>query len=172
MWHSMLQRCFDLTYKEKRPAYKPVTCCDEWLLFENYYEWLHSQENFEQWYNGKRWAVDKDILNKGNKIYSSENCCLIPQNVNCLFLKRESERGKYPIGVQYTESGYLAKCRNPFLDKAVELGYYSTPEKAFEVYKKYKESIIKQVAEVEYSNGNITKECYKAMMNYKVEITD
>lgn len=172
MWHSMLQRCFDLTYKENRPAYKPVTCCHEWLLFEDYYEWLHSQENFEQWYKGKRWAVDKDILNKGNKIYSPDNCCLIPQNVNCLFLKRESERGRYPIGVHYTNDGFVARCRNPFLDKAVELGCYSTPEKAFEVYKKYKEDIIKQVAEDEYLKGNITKQCHDAMMKYEVEITD
>lgn len=172
MWHSMLQRCFDSTYKEKRPAYKSVTCCDEWMLFENYYEWLHSQENFEQWYNGKRWAVDKDILVKGNKTYSPETCCLIPQNVNCLFLKRESERGKYPIGVRYTDNGFIATCRNPFLDRAVELGYYSTPERAFNAYKVYKEDIIKQVAEIEYSNGNITKRCYEAMICYEVEITD
>lgn len=171
-WRRMIVRCFNEQYKENRPAYKFVTCCEDWLNYEKYYEWLHSQENFEQWYNGKRWAIDKDILNKGNKVYSPENCCLIPQNVNCLFLKREAERGKHPIGVQHTESGFLAKCRNPFLDKAIELGYYSTPEKAFEVYKDYKENIIKQVGEVEYSKGNITKECYDAMMKYEVEITD
>lgn len=172
IWQAILQRCYNATYKENRPAYKQVTCCNEWLNFENFCDWLHSQPNFDKWHNGKRWAVDKDILNKGNKVYSPENCCLIPQNVNCLFLKRESERGKYPIGVRYTKNGFLAKCRNPFLDKAVELGYYSTPEKAFEVYKTYKEDIIKQVAEIEYKDGNITKECYEAMMKYKVEITD
>ena len=118
-WRRMIVRCFNEWYKENRPAYKFVTVCDEWLNYENYYEWIHSQENFEHWYNGKRWAIDKDILNKGNKIYSPENCCLIPQNVNCLFLKREAERGKYPIGVRYTENGFLATCRNPFLDKAL-----------------------------------------------------
>lgn len=171
-WRRMIVRCFNEWYKENRPAYKFVTVCDEWLNYENFYEWIHSQENFEQWYNGKRWAIDKDILHKGNKVYSPENCCLIPQNVNCLFLKRESERGKYPIGVQYTEKGFSAKCRNPFLNKAVELGYYSTPEKAFEAYKKYKENIIKQVAQEEYNKGNITKQCYDAMMKYEVEITD
>ena len=59
------------------------------------------------------------------------------------------------------------------LDKAVEIGYYSTPEKAFYLgYKPYKENIIKQVAQIEYDNGNITEECYQAMMNYEVEIDD
>ena len=89
-----------------------------------------------------------------------------------MFLKREAERGEYPIGVRYTNDGFLAVCRNPFLDKSVELGYYSTPERAFQAYKEYKEKIIKQVAEAEYKAGNITEECYKAMLNYEVEITD
>ena len=171
-WLRMLNRCFDENVKNNQPTYKDVSMCKEWLFFDNFYEWLHSQPNFDKWYNNKRWAVDKDIFVKKNKTYSPEFCCLVPQNVNCLFLKREAERGKYPIGVRYTNDGFLASCHNPFTDKREELGCYSTPEKAFEVYKKYKEDIIKQVAEVEFNNGNITKECYEAMINYKVEITD
>ena len=171
-WLRMLNRCFDKNVQEKQPTYKDVSICNEWLLFDNFYEWLHSQPNFSKWNENKRWAVDKDIFIKRNKTYSPDTCCLVPQNVNCLFLKREAERGKYPIGVRHTNDGYLAVCRNPFLNRAVELGYYSTPEKAFEAYKVYKEDIIKQVAEVEYKADNITKQCYEAMMNYEVEIDD
>lgn len=171
-WAHIIERCFDKKLKKKQPTYTDINCCEEWLNFENFYEWLHSQPNFDKWYNGKRWAVDKDILNKGNKTYSPENCCLIPQNVNCLFLKREAERGQYPIGVHYKNNGFVARCRNPFTDTTEELGSYSTPEKAFGAYKVYKENIIKQVAESEYKNGNITEECYQAMMNYEVEIDD
>lgn len=133
---------------------------------------MHSQPNFDKWYSGKRWAIDKDILVKGNKVYSPDVCCLVPQNVNCLFLKREAERGDYPIGVGYKNESFLASCHNPFTNRKEELGYYSTPEKAFYTYKDYKENLIKQVAQIEYDKGNITKECYDAMMNYKVEITD
>lgn len=171
-WLRMLNRCFDKNVQEKQPTYKDVSICNEWLLFDNFYEWLHSQPNFSKWNENKRWAVDKDIFIKRNKTYSPDTCCLVPQNVNCLFLKREAERGKYPIGVRHTNDGYLAVCRNPFLNRAVELGYYSTPEKAFEAYKIYKEDIIKQVAEVEYKADNITKQCYEAMINYEVEIDD
>lgn len=171
-WKQMLRRCFSGKEKERIRAYGNVTCCDEWLNYENFYEWLHNQPNFDKWKNGKRWAVDKDIIIKGNKVYNPDACCLIPQNVNCLFLKREAERGDYPIGVRYTDDGFLAICRNPFLDKAVELGCYYTPEKAFQAYKTYKEDVIKQVAEAEYSDGNITEECYRAMINYVVEIDD
>lgn len=172
-WIDMLKRCFIEKTKNKQPSYKEVECCKEWLNFEVFCDWLHSQPNYDKWKNGYRWAIDKDILVKRNKVYSPETCCLIPQNVNCLFLKREAERGKYPIGVRYREEGFLAVCRNPFLNKAVEIGNYSTPEKAFYLgYKPYKENIIKQVAQIEFDKGNITKECYDAMMNYEVEITD
>lgn len=173
IWLRILYRCFDEKTKKKQPTYRDVTCCDEWLNYENFYKWLHSQENFNQWYNGKRWAVDKDIFVKRNKIYSPENCCLVPQNVNCLFLKREAERGKYPIGVRCRDNGFVAVCRNPFEDKAVEIGCYSTPRNAFySGYKPYKENIIKRVAQVEFEKGNITEKCYNAMMSYEVEIDD
>lgn len=171
-WTEMLRRCFDEAHRDRQPTYKQVICCEEWLNYENYYEWLHSQSNFEKWFNGNRWAIDKDILFKKNKVYSPETCCLVPQNVNCLFLKREAERGAYPIGVTYKKDGFLASCHNPFTNKREELGYYSTPEYAFNTYKIYKEDIIKQVAEIEYSKGNIIEECYEAMMNYEVEIDD
>lgn len=171
-WIHILQRCFDDRLKEKQPSYIDKECCEEWLYYPNFYEWLHSQSNFDKWYNGKRWAIDKDILVKGNKVYSPDVCCLIPQNVNCLFLKREAERGVYPIGVSYKNEGFLASCHNPFTNRREELGYYSTPEKAFYAYNDYKEKLIKQVAQIEYDKGNITKECYDAMMNYEVEITD
>lgn len=171
-WIHILQRCFDDELKKRQPSYKDKECCEEWLYYPNFYEWLHGQPNFDKWYNGKRWAIDKDILIKGNKVYSPEACCLIPQNVNCLFLKREAERGKYPIGVHCTEDGFMARCRNPFMDKAEDLGCYSTPEKAFYAYKIYKEDIIKQVAQEEYAKCNITKRCYDAMMKYEVEIDD
>lgn len=47
------------------------------------------------------WALDKDILVKGNKIYSPETCCFVPQEINNLFTKRKSCRGTLPIGVKY-----------------------------------------------------------------------
>ena len=171
-WYHIIQRCYSGKLKEKQPAYKDIAVCSEWLYYENFYEWLHSQPNFDKWYNGKRWALDKDILSKGNKVYSPENCCLVPQNVNCLFLKREAERGKHPIGVRYTNDGFLASCHNPFTNRREELGCYPTPEKAFIAYKNYKEDIIKKVAQIEFDAGNITEQCYQAMMSYEVEITD
>lgn len=171
-WNNMLKRCFDEKVKNKYNTYKDATCCEEWLFFENFYEWLHSQENFDKWLNGNKWSLDKDILLKDNKFYSPNTCCLIPQNVNKLFTKRNADRGDLPIGVTRRKEKYISQCDNPITDKKEHLGMHLIPMTAFQAYKKRKEEIIKQVAQVEYSNGNITERCYDAMMRYEVEITD
>lgn len=173
-WKHMLQRCFDEKFKERQPTYKDVTCCANWLYFENFYEWLHSQENFDKWLNGERWAIDKDILVKGNKIYSSETCCLVPPNVNSLFLKGNANRGDLPIGVCYCEhngcSYYVTSVSRKRDGSPYK--YFKSPSDAYIFYKKYKEEVIQQSAIEEYEKGNITKACYEAMMNYEVKIDD
>lgn len=171
-WQNMIKRSFSKKEKEEHPTYKDVTCCKEWLCFENFYEWLHSQKNFQKWFDGYRWDLDKDILIKGNKIYSPETCCLVPNNVNKLFVKRDNARGKMPIGVAKNREGFRAECKNPIKNKIDTSTTYPTIEQAFQEYKVIKENIIKQVAQEEYNKGNITKKCYDAMMKYKVEITD
>ena len=172
-WSHILERCFNNKLKEKHLTYANVTCCDEWLLYENFYEWLHNQPNFVKWYNGFRWAIDKDILNKGNKVYSPKNCCLVPQNVNSLFTKSNTIRGDLPIGVIRKGNKYIAQCENPINNKREHVGCYPTPEDAFYFgYKPHKEDLIKQIAQIEYGKGNITEWCHNAMINYQVEITD
>lgn len=172
-WYAMIRRCFDEKIKDKNPTYKDVTCCDEWLLYDNFYEWLHSQENFNKWYDNDGWNVDKDILVKGNKIYSPETCCLVPHNVNTLFVKNNKDRGGCPIRVYFYKKSNKFRAQISNKNQLNGLGYYLTLEDAFYLgYKPYKENLIKQVAQEEYAKGNITKHCYDAMMNYEVEITD
>lgn len=172
MWRGMLERCFSERFKNKHQSYKDAICCDEWLLYESFYEWLHNQENFDKWNDGNRFALDKDILIKGNKFYYPKGCCLVPINVNSLFTKSNAIRGIEPIGVKKHGKKYQASCHNPFTNKMEFIGTYPTTEDTFIAYKNYKEDIIKQVAKEEYNKGNITKECYNAMMNYEVEIDD
>jgi hypothetical protein len=171
-WCKMLQRGFSKKVKDKYTTYKDVTVCKEWLNYENFYEWLHSQENFDKWLNGSRWNIDKDIISKDNKIYSPDTCCLVPQEVNVLFVRQGSTRGEFPIGVCWNKSHgtYSATCS--YNGSQVTIGFYQTPEEAFQAYKEYKESIIKETAKEYYSKGEIIKRCYDAMMNYEVEITD
>lgn len=171
-WRGVIERCYDIEYKQNHTTYINVGCCEEWLYYENFYDWLHGQENFYKWYNGDKWNIDKDILIKGNKLYSPETCCLVPNRVNKLFIKSNAMRGGLPIGVSKDRGKFKALCNNPFTKKCEFLGEYKNPIDAFQKYKKVKEFYIKQVAEIEYANGNIINKCYNAMMHYEVEITD
>lgn len=172
-WHSMMVRCYSPTSKEYKPTYENINVCNEWKLFENFYDWLHTQDNVHLFNNETNWQLDKDIIFKNNDLYCPERCVLVPKNINILFLRRKEYRGQYPIGVYLDKDNYFrAQCRNPFENKQILLGRYNDPNSAFNAYKKYKEEIIKRVAEDEYSKGRITKICYDTMMNYEVEITD
>lgn len=169
-WVNILIRCYDKKFKEKHKTYQDVICCKEWLLFDNFYEWLHEQENFEQWFNGRLWAVDKDILIKGNKLYCPQNCCLVPPQVNTLFTKRDSARSDFTIGVMQHRNKYRGHVS--INGKQLNMPVRRTIEEAFADYKAIKEDNIRRIAQMEYKEGNITKKCYDAMMSYEVEITD
>lgn len=173
-WYHMLTRCLNSEYKNKKPTYKDVTCCDEWLSFWNFCDWLRSQENYNVWKELKWSSIDKDIFRKGNKIYSPENCFLVPVNVNNLFVKHDALRGEHPIGVYYDKDvkKYKSFCTNPFIEKIVTIGSYNTEKEAFESYKEYKEALIKKIADIEYEKGTITEKCKNAMYRYVVEIND
>jgi len=56
------------------------------------------------------------------------------------------------------------------MGKDTRLGRFKTYEEAFNVYKTYKEKIVKQVAEK--FKSFIPSKVFNSMMNYIVEITD
>ena len=173
-WQNMLQRCFDNKYKEKEPTYKNVTCCDRWLCFANFLEDFEILKQEYNWSENETLNLDKDILHKNNKIYSLENCVLVPQWINSLFTKNDTKRGEYPIGVYYNKQRkkYQAFCN--INGKLIGLGYYSTPLEAFSAYKIAKENEIKRIANDCVLKGFITQDSrlYNAMMGYQIEIDD
>ena len=173
-WKSMLRRCFDNKLKEKYPTYKDITCCDRWLCFANFLKDLEMLKQEYNWSADEKLNLDKDILNKNNKIYSLENCVLVPDWINLLFIKNDTKRGEYPVGVSYHKQckKYQAKCN--INGKQTRLGYYNTIEEAFNAYKIAKEQEIKRVANECVSKGYIVKDSrlYNAMINYQVEIID
>jgi len=165
-WHGMLSRSLSEYEKSRHPTYKDVTCCKEWLHYSTFKKWFDI--NYYE-IEGQKMDLDKDILFKDNKIYSPETCVFVPRRINTMFMKHSAKRGVYPIGVYFnkTRNNYTARCLCEY-DKF--LGSFATSEKAFNVYKEYKEKRIKEVAD-EYKN-RIPLKLYEAMYNYIVEITD
>ena len=171
IWYNMLKRCYDPKYQEKHPTYKGCRVEDYLLNFQHMGKWI--EENYYE-VSGEQMCLDKDILCKGNKVYSRETCIFVPQRINLLFTKRDNDRGDCPIGVDQLPSGnYEVRCWDGY-GKRVNLGTYSSKEEAFQVYKNYKERIIREV--IDSYEGKIPEPFYsrlkKAMYNYKVEIDD
>lgn len=163
LWAGMLFRC----YSRRFSSYKNVTVCDEWLTLSNFKKWFENPENgYREGYH-----LDKDILVKGNKVYSPETCCFVPTAINSLLVFCcQSKRGKV-IGVgREGKNGYRASITK--YGKSIRIGCYSTIEEAFAAYKETKEAYIKEVAQEYYNRGLIAKKVYDALMRYKVEITD
>jgi len=169
VWSHMIQRCYNEKRRNKNPTYSDVNVCNEWLYFENFYEWYISQDNYEILLALNDSNLDKDILVKGNKIYAPDKCVLVPKKVNDLFRCNPHKTG-LPMGVYKHNNKYRASLQGTGNKRYI--GTFDTVEEAFSAYKKAKEMKIQMIAQEEYEKGTITQKCYEAMMNYEVEITD
>jgi len=166
LWKNMLQRCFDEKCKQKCPAYEGVTCSKEWLSMTKFIEDVSQMKGFGL----IGWALDKDILQKGNKLYSKETCCFVPAEVNNLLTKRDNSRGEYPVGVDFDKASGKFRARLNINGKAKHLGYFTTPEEAFQVYKLAKEAYIKVVAHK--WQHLLDERVFQALLDYEVNIDD
>ena len=165
IWADMIRRCYDESFQNKNQSYKGCSVCDEWHNFQNFAKWY--EDNYYE-VDGETMHLDKDILFKGNKVYSPETCVLVPQSINVLFVKRDSARGGLPIGVSKNRNKYRAGIN--LNGKSKHLGIFDCPTKAFICYKNFKENLIKDVAN-KYKDI-IPSNLYNSMIEYEVEITD
>ena len=171
IWYEMLRRCYDSKLHERYTTYKGCRVEEHLLNFQHMGEWI---ENNYYEVPGEKMCLDKDILCKGNKVYSRDTCIFVPQRINILFTKSDKTRGKNPIGVYLNSLGnYEVRCCDGY-GKQIPLGTYSTEEEAFQVYKNYKEKVIKEV--IDSYKGKIPEPHYSklktVMYNYEVEIDD
>lgn len=164
-WYNMLARCYNDKTKTNSPHCEGCFVCDEWKFYSIFKEW------FDKHYVAG-WELDKDILVKGNKEYAPDKCCFVPSEINSLFTKHTRARGQYPIGVYYNSRGWQRKYVAALHIDGIRrgIGSFFTPEEAFNAYKVAKEAYIQKVAD-KYK-GEVETRVYKAMCNYKVEITD
>jgi hypothetical protein len=133
--------------------------CDEWKTHSGFKQWF--DENYIEGY-----SLDKDILVKGNKLYSPDTCCFVPVEINNLLIKRKKHRGDLPIGVGRMNGRYRA-----FLHKK-HLGMFDTIIEAFNAYKNAKEKEIKYIASLYFNKGLISKRVFNALISRTIEITD
>lgn len=161
-WTGMLTRCYNPKYHVKKPTYKGCSVCDEWLTFSKFKAWydLNNRVGME---------LDKDILVRGNKIYSPEFCRFVPKEINTLLLTGSKSTNPNKLQGAYgpTKNGsYVAKISKN--SKLIYLGTEPTELLAHLLYKMVKEQWINDLANHYYSLGQIDSDLYTALLHWNI----
>ena len=165
LWRGMLRRCSD-KHQQKHPTYIGCLVSDNFKSFQYFAEWCNNQIGFGL----PKYQLDKDILVKGNKVYSEHTCAFVPDCLNMVLVKNDARRGQYPVGVYFNRPTQKFMAYLSVNSRHQNLGLFSTPEEAFLAYKEAKEQQIKLIAEL--YKDSIDPRVYQALLEYAVEMDD
>jgi len=86
-WRAMLRRCYYILPSGERahPNHMDVTVCEEWLTFQTFATWYEA--NYPK--GGGKYQLDKELLNRGLKIYSPATCRYVTYAQNLAWLKQK-----------------------------------------------------------------------------------
>ena len=162
MWTHMMKRCYGNNRTKKNLSYVGCTVCEEWHNYQNFARWFE-----ENYWHADFYVLDKDILKKGNKVYSPDTCLLVDNYLNMMFTNT-SNRDKYGYKRKDNE-WYVVNVSRRYFNQKSYIGQYPDAKTANMVYKQYKEKHIKQVAnEYKEKYDGLPNKLYKALYNYQI----
>lgn len=164
LWQNLLARCYYPKFQTRQPTYVGCSVSKNFRSYSYFHQWCQSQIGFGK----KGFDLDKDLLLRGNKLYSEDTCLFLPRELNSLLLSCKAVRGNLPLGVTSHQGKFLAQCHREAA--AYYLGMFDTPEEAHNAYKQAKETFIKSQAEK--WKDQIDIRAYEALMSYEISITD
>lgn len=124
-WKGAMERGYCPKLKSKHLSYVDVEVCEEWHNFQVFAEWYVNHRFY-----GLGYHLDKDLLIKGNKVYSPETCCLIPVELNTFLNDNPAVRKSLPLGVTKRTIGNNYQAAMSIENTRKHLGFYNTPEEA------------------------------------------
>lgn len=151
-WHNMICRCYDKNQVINNPTYKDCTVDKIWHNFQNFAEWF--EQNYKPHMEG--WHLDKDILVKGNKVYSPETCCFLPDEINKLF-----HRSNYIKAISFKGTKFIVSSN--IKNQKQYLGLFDTQDEAFRVYENHRKKYLEKIA-LKYKNV-LHKSVYERLIN-------
>lgn len=161
LWASMLARCQPGGVQQnKHPTYIGCSVHPEFVHFQDFAEWCQNQIGFGL----DDYALDKDLLIPGNKVYGPDTCVFIPQRLNKLLNANASKRGLYPIGVSYHAGTKRFRASIRIDGQKVELGGFGNADDAHQTYKIAKLNEIRRLAD--HYKDQIDNRVYNALISY------
>ena len=159
-WVNMIKRCYDEKIQIKRHTYIGCSVHKDWHNYQKFAKWFEKN-------NPHEYELDKDILFKGNKIYSANNCCFVPSKLNTLLKNKNRKKGNNIIGVTYHKRDNHFRSQIVIDNKLINSGGFKTEQEAFNKSKEIKEIYIKKLAN-KYKD-TITIDCYNALVNLTID---
>lgn len=168
IWLGMIRRCYSKidTDINKFKSYRGCTVSDNFKSYSYFYEWY--ERNVPNKID--RFFLDKDLLKKGNTVYSEDACTLLPREINNSIILAKWKRGDLLIGVTFDSKRNKFKPQLSINGKNKTLGYFDTEVEAFNVYKIEKEKHLNSLA-MKYKNS-LTEKSFLAILNYRVSSLD
>jgi len=155
-WYAMKNRCYSPKY-QYRDAYAGCTVCPDWMDYQVFAEWYHSQP-----FAGDRlFHLDKDLTVFGNKVYSPDTCYLVRNEVNCV-LAGNDVQGTYMKGVYIANNS----TKKPKYKNSMCSTRYDTELEAHLAYVEAKEAYVQQVA-LKYQH-ELSEAIFNNLMNWRV----
>lgn len=162
-WRGLLERCYEPKYQRRKPTYVGCQASENFKSYSYFHGWCQRQIGFGR----EGYHLDKDLIFKGNKLYSEDTCLFLPRELNTLFMSCKAARGDLPVGVTLAGNSFKAECHTP---TPQYLGVFHTSDEAFNAYKQAKEAFIKRQAEK--WKAHIDPRAYEALIAYTISITD
>jgi hypothetical protein len=158
-WRHMKSRCLvGSLFQDKKPTYKGCSVSDDFSDFQYFTKWHTGQKG----YRHLNYQLDKDILVKGNKLYSPDTCLLVPAFVNA-FCCDTANTHKGLAGVRQQENFFRATIHDGVKNK--HLGVFKTSEEAKEAYKYHKCLAAKELAKLLLSKNIVIDSRVIATLN-------
>lgn len=157
IWYKMFYRCYS---PDKYKTYEFCEVVPEWYNFQTFAEWC--SKNYVDGF-----ALDKDILFTGNKLYGPDTCCFVPQEINNQFYSNNYNHEIFGVR-KITDNIYRPRMKK--YGKEIYLGSYHNKKDALNVYFKTKESYIHELAE-KYKSV-LSDKVYNRLLSFTLNIED
>lgn len=165
VWRDMIHRCYNPRLRDKYPTYTGCVVHDNWHNFQKFAEWFVSHE-----FSIKGYQLDKDLLVRGNKIYSAESCCMLPPELNQLIRvdnqKKISAIRSPLVGVTFHRDSGKWQAALSKNGKNIYLGLFERDIDAHFCYVREKESFVHEQADI--WRGKIEDKAYQALKEWRL----
>lgn len=140
-WNHMLERCYSESLHKKFPTYKDCKPCDDWLLFSKFKYW-YDQNYIDGYY------LDKDLLFKGNKLYSPETCVFLHKTINSFLVDCGVRNTNALSGATLRKDNgkYRSRCCNVITGNREALGQFDSEVEAHLAWAARKKEIAAMLA--------------------------